>query len=179
MSQYVINTRNEKEPEKELDKLLIPYEIYDLTINRETEKIQIYFIDNPELMFNFVGFNSKLKHSDYLASERKCSCFYIVPWKTVYSYENNLNKTILLFNQQVKFYRYMIKYWYPNTTISNMRYLSSIALEIIQNLYRYNYNLENNLYIDDCFLKKNYLKKFNNLNEFINYIFYLRSVNYI
>ena len=27
----------------------------------------------------------------------------------------------------------MIKYWYPNTTISNMRYLSSIALEIIQN----------------------------------------------
>ena len=33
MSEYVINVRNEKEPEKELDKLLIPHEIYDLTIN--------------------------------------------------------------------------------------------------------------------------------------------------
>jgi hypothetical protein len=179
MSEYVINVRNEKEPEKELDKLLIPHEIYNLTINKETKQIELYFIANPSLMFSFVGFNSKLKHADYLASERKCSCFYVVPWLTEYAFQNNLTKSILLFNQQVRFYRYMIKYWYPNTEISYMRYLSSIALGMIQNIYRFNYNLENNLAVDLCFTKLNYMKNFKNLQQVINYIYYLRTLKYL
>ena len=179
MSKFVINVRDFKDPNKELDKLLIPHEIYDMTLNRQTKKIELYFISNPKLMFSFVGFNSKLKHSDYLSSNRKCGCFYEMPWLTQYAYENNLTKSILLFNQQVSFYRYMIKYWYPNSELSNLRYLSSIALGMIQNIYRFNYNLENNLATDACFTKLSYMKNFKNLQEVINYIYNLRTLKYI
>ena len=107
MSQYVINTRNEKEPEKELDKLLIPYEIYDLTINRETEKIQIYFIDNPENQFNFpiltvrdndYSMWQKLKfYSNYFYNINKPIFFKVKPpyYKNISIYKRLKNK---LFN---------------------------------------------------------------------------------
>jgi hypothetical protein len=179
MSKFVINVRDFKEPTKELDKLLIPHEIYDMTLNKQTRKIELYFINNPKLMFSFVGFNSKLKHADYLSANRKCGCFYEMPWITEYAYINSLSKSILLFNQQVSFYRYMIKYWYPNNEISNLRYLSSIALGMVQNIYRFNYNLENNLATDLCFTKLNYTKNFKNLQEVINYIYNLRTLKYI
>ena len=39
MSKFVINVRDFKEPTKELDKLLIPHEIYDMTLNKQTRKI--------------------------------------------------------------------------------------------------------------------------------------------
>jgi hypothetical protein len=52
----------------------------------------------------------------------------------------------------------MIKYYYPSPTISNMRYLSNIALGIIQELSLYRYYLGNNL--DFCTpLNKPYIKK--------------------
>ena len=73
----------------------------------------------------------------------------------------------------------MIKYWYPNNEISNLRYLSSIALGMVQNIYRFNYNLENNLATDLCFTKLNYTKNFKNLQEVINYIYNLRTLKYI
>lgn len=60
-----------------------------------------------------------------------------------------------------------------------MRYLSSIALGMIQNIYRFNYNLENNLALDLCFTKLNYMKNFKNLQQVINYIFYLRTLKYL
>ena len=55
---YIVNVRNAEETEKELDTLLIPNEIYDLTINRETFKIQQYFINNPKQFF-FFQYNPK------------------------------------------------------------------------------------------------------------------------
>ena len=78
---HIVNVRNAEEVDKELDNLLIPNEIYDLTINRETYKIQEYFINNPKLMLNFVGFNSKLKHADYLLSLVFGAVFTGMPWK--------------------------------------------------------------------------------------------------
>ena len=73
----------------------------------------------------------------------------------------------------------MIKYWYPNTEVSYMRYLSSIALGMIQNIYRFNYNLENNLATDLCFTKLNFMKNFKNVQQVINYIYYLRTLKYL
>ena len=124
-------------------------------------------------MFSFVGFNSKLKHADYLSSNRKCGCYYEMPWLTQYAYENNLIKSILLFNQQVSFYRYMIKYWYPNQPSlpqSYMRYLSMIALQIILDIKRFNYNLQNNLDFNLCCKNNIYLEYFPNGRSLINYI---------
>ena len=94
MSSSVINVRNVKNTAEELDNLLIPNEIYDLTISRNSDKIQEYFIDNPKLMLDFVGFNSTLKRSSVLSSDRKCGCFYTVPWVTKYADTNNLNKRL-------------------------------------------------------------------------------------
>lgn len=176
MSNFIVNVRNVVDTEKELDDLLIPNEIYDLTINREKSKIQSYFIDHPDLMLKFVGFNSKLKHASYLSSQRKCGCFYNIPWITKYSATNNTKKSILLFNHQVKLYNYMIKYWYPNKDISHMRFLSSIALDILNLFKRFNYNINNNLN-DSSLINKSYIKnKFNNQREIMKYFFKLKKL---
>lgn len=167
----IINLRNidNNEQSKELDRLLIPNEIYDLTIEKKTNEIEKYFLKHPILLSMFVGFNSFLKKANNLASERKCGCFYNVPWKTRWAYENNKKKTILLFNQQVKEYRYMIRYWYPNPEISYMRYLSSIALNIFNVINRYIYNTTNNLVCSDIVCKENYKNILgNSYNNFLN-----------
>lgn len=146
------------ETDSELDTAIIPNEIYDITINRNKTAIQDYFIENPRLMFSFVGFNSALKLANQLSSDRKCGCFYNIPWITKYQVDNDLNKIKLTFSQQVSEYRYMIQYYYPSPTISNMRYLSNIALGIIQELGLYRYYLGNNL--ESCtLLNKPYIKK--------------------
>lgn len=176
MNKFVINVRNFSNMGEELDKLLVPNEIYELTMNRETEKIQQYFIDNPKLMLNFVGFNSVLKKSAILSSDRKCGCFYNLNWKTKYAEDNNLEKTILLFNQQIKLYRYMIENWYPKNNLSNLRYLSNIALDIIQEIRKFNYNINNNL-IDNSLLNKSYINnKFDNKRELFKYLYNLKKI---
>ena len=55
-----INVRNFSEPIKELDRLLIPNEIYNLTIQKNTDALNTYFINHPNLMKSFIGFNSTL-----------------------------------------------------------------------------------------------------------------------
>jgi hypothetical protein len=177
----VINLRNidNAEQPKELDRLLIPNEIYDITIQKDTDAIEKYFLKNIRFMSQFVGFNSYLKKANYLASDRKCGCFYKVPWITKWASENNETKTILLFNQQVKEYRYMIRYWYPSPEISYMRYLSSIALNLILIIKRYIYNKSNNLVCSELQCNKNIIKIFGNsyiqfINNFYN-IFYLKK----
>lgn len=170
MSSNVIIIRNYENPGKELDTLLIPNEIYDFTINKNTKKIQEYFVENPKLMMSFVGFNSVLKMSNKLSSERKCSCFYTMPWITKFESDNGTNKTILLFNQQLKIYKYMIRYWYPSTEMSHMRFLSSIALDIINEMRRFKYNISNNLISNNMIHKEYFKNKFNNNREFILYI---------
>lgn len=171
MNKNVINTRNFDNPGKELDTFLIPNEIYDLTINRETKKIQKYFFQtNTELMISFIEFNSKLKMSNQLFYNRKCSCFYKIPWVTKYQIDNNNKSTILLFNQQVKLYDYMIKYWYPSTEMSHMRYLSSIALGIIRQIKQFNYYITNNLSCNNL-LCEDYVKEvFTRDRELLKYI---------
>ena len=150
MNKYIVNTSTSDNPGKILDTQLIPNEIYNLTINRETKSIQKYFLNNPFLMLSFVGFNGKLKQANQLASERKCGCFYNMPWVTKFAADKNSKKTILIYNQQVSLYRYMISFWYPNqknllNKQSYLRYLSMIALGMILDLKRFNYNLQNNL----------------------------------
>lgn len=174
MNKYIIEMRNFDKPAETLDNLLIPNEIYSLTINKEKLEIQKYFIENPDLLYQFVGFNSKLKTAATLSSNRKCGCFYQIPWITKYANDNNLDKTILLFNQQVLIYEYIIKNWYPSPTTANLRFLSNIALEIIQDLRRFNYNQQNNL---------NYLFIFNkpwsiwkNVKEVNNYLDKLKTL---
>lgn len=174
MSTNIINLRDYANPAEELDKMLIPERIYQETLNRNTEAIQNYFFNNnPSLMLAFVGFNSKLKFAERMLSERKCSCFYTVPWITKYQVDNNKNKTILLFNQLIQLYDYMIRYWYPSKEMSNLRYLSQISLSMLNDMKRFVYNINNNL---DCsaILCKSYLR--NNLKNNRDLMIYINQI---
>jgi hypothetical protein len=158
------------ETSKNMDMNLIPYKIYDDTINKRTIKIQNYFILNPYLMYSFVGYNGALKLANQLASNKKCGCFYDIPWITHYANVNETKKTTLSFSQQVDEYRYMIKFWYPSPEISYMQYLSQIALGMILDISRFYYNITNNLDTCSLFSKKWYSKNFDNPKKFLNYI---------
>jgi hypothetical protein len=156
--------------DKDLDIAIIPEAIYNETINKEKNKIQSYLILHPHLLLSFVGYNGKLKLANQLASNKKCGCFYNIPWKTHYAEINNVKQTTLSFSQQVQEYRYMILYWNPNPEISYMQYLSQIALGMILDIKLYNYSLSNNL--EDCtiFQRKYFTDNFENKNAFKKYI---------
>lgn len=156
---------------EDLDNLIIPENIYELTINKETEKIQDYFILHPKLMYSFVGYNGALKLANQLSSNKKCGCFYNIPWKTHYDSINNTKKTILSFSQQVEEYRYMIRNWTPSPKISYMQYLSEIALRMVLDVSQYMYYINNNL--DPCFIykKKYYTSNFKNEQAFRLYVY--------
>lgn len=156
--------------DKDLDIALIPSAIYNETINHQTLKIQDYFIKNPLVLFSFVGFNSALKLANQLGSNKKCGCFYTIPWKTHYQELNHTGKLSITFGQQVEEYRYMILYWIPSPERSYMQYLSQIALTMIMNIRQFLYYRTNNL--EDCtiYTKKYYQNNFKNIKEFIIYI---------
>ena len=156
---------------QQMDMDLIPQEIYDITINKNKELIENYFILHPVLLYSFVGFNGNLKLANQLASNKKCGCFYQVPWKSHYAYLNNLNKTTISFNQQVQEYRYMIINWTPSPSISYMQYLSQIALGMILDISQYIYYTSNNLETCTIFQKKYYKNNFNSVREFRTYIY--------
>ena len=75
---------------EELDEAIIPWAIYNETINHEKLKIQTYFILHPSLLFSFVGYNGTLKLANQLASNLKCGCFYNIPWKTYYDEKRDI-----------------------------------------------------------------------------------------
>lgn len=156
----------------QIDTAIIPNELYDMTIARQKLQIQEYFVRHPKLMFSFVGFNGALKLSNQLAYDKKCNCSYTIPWITKYQVDNDIKIPIALtFSQQVAEYRYMISHWYPVQQISNMHYLSNIALGIIQELGIYRYYLGNNL--EPCpYTNKPYLKNVfgDNKRQFMVYI---------
>jgi len=154
----------------EIDQAIIPAEIYDLTLSKETEKIMDYFILHPKLMYQFVGYNSALKLANQLSSNKKCGCYYTIPWLTYYGKENNIQKTVLSFSQQVEEYRYMILYWKPSPTLSYMQYLSQIALSMVLDISQYFYYQSNNLQSCSLFQKKYYSNNFKSEKQFINYI---------
>lgn len=154
----------------DLDKALIPQVIYNETINKQREKVQDYFILHPLLMYSFVGYNGALKLANQLSYNKKCGCFYNIPWLTHWAFENNKKKTILSFAQQVDEYRYMILYWYPSPEISYMQWLSQIALGMILQISQYNYYLQNNLQNCSIFQTKYYKNNFKSEREFNNYI---------
>lgn len=156
----------------DLDTAIIPNDIYTQTINRETEKIQDYFILHIPLLLSFVGFYSALKLANQLASDKKSGNFYILPWITYYQYKNKTEKIALSFSQQVDEYRYMARYWTPSPVKSNMEYLSRIALGMIQEIKQYKYYTQNNLY--DCAIlnKKYYTNNFTNIRKFNNIMIY-------
>jgi hypothetical protein len=147
---------------EDMDMYLIPNAIYKETINKHKLKIQEYFIKNPKIMFSFVGFNGALKLANQLAYNKKCGCFYTIPWTTYYDHIYGTKSTSLTFAQQVDEYRYMILNWYPSPRISNMQYLSQIALGMILEIKQYWYYIQNNL--SDCtlFQKDWYKNNFNN-----------------
>jgi hypothetical protein len=155
-----------------LDKEIIPYVIYNETLNKEKLKIQSYFIKHLRLLYSFVGYNGALKLANQLASNKKCGCYYRLPWKTYYSNENNIKGGVSLsFSQQVEEYRYMILNWYPSPKLSYMQYLSEIALSMILDISQYMYYLQNNLQTCTIFSKKYYLDNFKNDKEFRFYIY--------
>ena len=163
---------------EELDKYLIPEAIYNETINKQKFKIQNYLILHPLLLKSFVGFNSTLKLSNQLASNKKCNCYYDMPWKTHYDSLNNTKETTLSFSQQVEEYRYMIKFWTPSPKMSYMQYLSEIALRMVLDISQYMYYIGNNL--EPCFIyqKKYYKNNFNSERAFRIYIFkYFSNIN--
>lgn len=154
-----------------MDKDLIPYAIYDETINKEKIKIQSYFILHPTLLYSFVGFNGTLKLANQLASNKKCGCFYKMPWKTYYDFKNDTKITTITFSQQVDEYRYMILNWTPSPKISYMQYLSEIALAMILDISQYMYYTSNNLSTCTIFQKKYYIDNFKNERLFKYYIY--------
>jgi hypothetical protein len=155
---------------QEMDMYLIPNAIYNETINKNKIKIQEYFILHPKLLLSFVGFNGALKLSNQLASNKKCNCFYTMPWKTYYDEVFQTKNTTLTFAQQVDEYRYMILNWYPSPRISNMQYLSQIALGMILDIKQYNYYLSNNLSVCTIYNKDWYKNNFTNEKLFKLYI---------
>ena len=154
----------------EMDNAIIPEVIYNETINKEKLKIQNYFILHPRLMYSFIGFNGALKLSNQLASNKKCGCFYNIPWKTHYSEQNNTKMTSLSFSQQVEEYRYMILFWTPSPKTSHMQYLSEIALSMILDISQYMYYLSNNLEPCAIYQKQYYKNNFNNPVVFRTFI---------
>ncbi len=128
----------------DLDRLAVPSVIYTETIARDTNAIITYFENNPQLMFQFAGFNSALKRANQLNYEKKCGCFYTFPWNTQYNVDNSVSQTILNFSQQVELYQYMIQHW-NSPDQSYLQYLSQIALGILLKLKRAKYNIDNNL----------------------------------
>ncbi len=118
-----------------IDKEVIPNVLYDWVLERKTMRIKKYLENHPRLMFQIAQFNQALKVSNQYAANNKCNCAYQVPWVTKYGKDNQKGNSIYLsFTQQVELYRYMIRYWYPSPQISNMRYLSLIALGTLQQL---------------------------------------------
>ena len=164
MNKYIINGSVE-----EIDRLLIPESIYDITINRDSKAIEKFVFLNTSLCIKFVGFYTQLKNTNRLASERKCNCFYHVPWLTRFAYENNINKTILLYDQQLEEYRYMIRYSYPTAQQSYMSYLTGIIFGILLDMKRFKYNEDNNLDTSAIFHK--YSLYFKNLFQFKIWIY--------
>lgn len=156
---------------EEMDEDLIPYNIYNETINKEKIKIQSYFILHPKLLYSFVGFNGTLKLANQLSSNKKCGCFYKIPWKTYYDFKNNTKVTTLTFSQQVDEYRYMILNWTPSPKISYMQYLSEIALAMILDISQYMYYRSNNLQTCIIFNKKYYINNFKNEKVFNYYVY--------
>ena len=156
---------------KELDQNIIPYAIYNETINREKIKIQNYFILHPHLLYSFVGYNGALKLANQLSSDKKCGCFYKLPWKTYYDSVNNTKETSLTFSQQVEEYRYMITSSNINVNISYMQYLSQIALAMILDISQYMYYTSNNLDTCTIFYKKYYINNFKSQLVFRKYIY--------
>lgn len=150
---------------KELDIALIPSDIYNETINNQTVIIQDYFIKNPLILFSFVGFNSKLKLANQLSSNKKCGCFYNIPWKTRYQELNKISQMTITFSQQVEEYRYMI-----SLERSYMQYLSQIALTIIMDIKQFLYYRSNNLENCTIFNKKYYKDNFKNNKQFLYYV---------
>ncbi len=163
---------------EEMDTYLIPNAIYNETINREKKKIESYFITHPLLMFSFVGFNGALKLANQLAYNKKCGCFYTIPWVTYYDYKNGTKNTSLTFPQQVDEYRYMILNWYPSPNISHMQFLSQIALGIILSIKQYWYYVNNNLSDCSLFQKSWYKDNFDSPKLFKMYVLkYFLSLN--
>lgn len=111
---------------KELDIGLIPYSIYNETINFQTKKIQDYFFKNKQLLYSFLDFNSRLKQSNNLYNKKKIGCIYNIPWKTHSKYST------ITFIQQVNEYKYMLLYWLPFSNKSYIQYLSQIAIKMIK-----------------------------------------------
>ncbi len=127
----------------DLDRLIVPTIIYTETLAKNTPAIITYFENNPQLMFQFIGLNVALKRSNQLNYERKCGCFYTVPWNTQYNVDNSVSSTILTFSQQVELYKYMLLHWSDGNSYTH--YLSTIASSIILKLKRTKYNIDNNL----------------------------------
>ena len=155
---------------EDMDTYLIPNAIYKETINQHKVKIQEYFIKHPKLMFSFVGFNGALKLANQLAYNKKCGCFYKMPWVTYYDAQFGTKNTCLTFAQQVEEYRYMILYWYPSPKISHMQFLSQIALGMILDIKQYWYYIQNNLSDCNIFQKEWYKSNFANERELRLYI---------
>jgi len=170
MKVTILNLQN---PE-DIDTAIIPNAIYTQTINKNREAIQDYFIKHPLLMYSFVGYNSKLKLADFLSANKKCGCYYRIPWKTYYQVHNNLNESLSLsFAQQLTEYRYMITHWYPSPVISHMQYISNIALGMIQDIGVFRYNLSNNLDYGCTIFQQNYYK--NNFKSPKAFYFYIAT----
>ena len=160
---------------EQLDKDIIPYELYDYTINKDKLSIQNYLILHPYLLYSFVGYNGALKLANQLSSDKKCGCYYTIPWKTYYGHTTNTSKNSLTFSQQVEEYRYMILNWYPSPKMSYMQYLSQIALSMVLDISQYMYYTSNNLYPCSFYQKKYYSDNFANEILFRKYIYYYFS----
>jgi hypothetical protein len=119
---------------KQVDVALIPADIYTLTMEKNTQQIENYFITHPRVMSAFAGFNTKIKMAANLLSNLKCTCYYKMEWVTQYQVENNTTGTLLTFFQQAQIYRYMI---IESSEYSYMKYLSNIALGMLLNNNQY------------------------------------------
>lgn len=152
----------------ELDKLLLPAPLYNAVINHRKNYILKYLEKHPKLALKIFQFNQTLKMANSYNSQNKCGCYYTIPWYTYYQKINNKPKLIISFNQQTEMYRYMIRNWYPYPTISNMRYLSNIALQLLLDINLSWSYISNNL--QPCYQNLLKTQKINNAYDFMNFV---------
>lgn len=157
----------------QLDSLLVPSVIYDITINKNTAAVKAYLCKNPLLIRQIVNFNQTLKMAYAYADQNKCMCPYKMLWKTEYAATNNVATTVITYAQQVDLYKYMIYY----VRTSNLTYISRIALGIAQDVkLAINYITNNKNPCITC--NQNLIFKGQNFVNYASFLNYLKQIGF-
>jgi hypothetical protein len=130
-----------EKPSYLLDNDLLPFEYYDIIINRDTKELKKKLIENTILSQKIIKFyyNQILTAYRYQWNNRN-GTKYKMPWLTYIQVNNDSNEVVISFTEQWKLFQYIHTNQQRNGyTKSNFAYLinivNSIYLEKPQKIY--------------------------------------------